>query len=187
MGECLEALNKDIIVKKQGKFIQDKLAFSEGYAYKWTGRQHPKRNTVRNRRPQETTTVTDLTESDSSIPSLSSQATSRPLNSCTPGIPHKRSPTGEGHPSKDPKKGKKHGKISKAQQPPRSGVKTPQDGALQPTLHKIIPKLLQPNTKTLLPHSVFLVQMTPEPTRQGSLDAFLLKTPMPATSPNLLM
>lgn len=65
--ERLEVLNKEIIVKKQGKFVQDKLAFSEGYAYKWTGRQHPRRNTVRNRRPQETTIVTDLTESNSSI------------------------------------------------------------------------------------------------------------------------
>lgn len=38
--ERLETINKDIITKKQGKFLQDKLAFSERYAYKWSGKLH---------------------------------------------------------------------------------------------------------------------------------------------------
>lgn len=36
--ERLETMNKDIVTKKQKKFNLDKLALSQGYAYKWTNR-----------------------------------------------------------------------------------------------------------------------------------------------------
>lgn len=65
--ECLEALNKEIIVKKQGKFIQDKLAFLEGYAYKWTGKLPTRKKNMWTCSPQEMTNLIDLTESDSSV------------------------------------------------------------------------------------------------------------------------
>lgn len=118
-------LTRTSLLKKQGKFLHDKLAFSEAYAYKWSGKLHSRRNNFRNRKPQ-TATATDYTESDSSISSLSSQVTSRSTNPRAPSIPRKRSLTGENHPTKDPKKGKKqHGKTLKTQQASRSGLQTP--------------------------------------------------------------
>lgn len=96
----------------------------------------------------------------------------------------KRSLTGDNPITKQPKKGKQHGKALKTPQTPRPGGQTPHEGSLHPTLHNIIPKLLQPNIQTLLSQPVFLVQATPEPTRQGNLDTFVQKTPVPSTSHN---
>ncbi|XP_077335488.1 E3 SUMO-protein ligase KIAA1586 homolog [Lithobates pipiens] len=111
--ERIEILNREIIVKKQGKFVQDKLAFSEGYAYKW-GNKLIRRKFSRTRAPKETLVTMDYTESDSSVSSLSSQVTN--VNLRAPGPPRKRSLTGGGHPAKDSKKGKKtdanHSKIN---------------------------------------------------------------------------
>lgn len=41
--ERLEGMNKDIITKKQAKFVKYKLAFSEGFSYKWSGRSVSRR------------------------------------------------------------------------------------------------------------------------------------------------
>lgn len=46
MKECLDGMNKDIIIKKQAKFVGkslEKLAFTEGFAYKWSGRSAGRR------------------------------------------------------------------------------------------------------------------------------------------------
>lgn len=87
----LENLNKDIITKKQRKLFQDKLAFSEGYAYKWFGKPPSRKNKNFNRKPP-ILTATDCTESDSSISSLSSQVTNYPTLPRAPSAPRKKIP-----------------------------------------------------------------------------------------------
>lgn len=121
----VENLNKDIITKKQRKFFQDKLAFSEGYAYKWSGKPYSRKNKSFNRKSP-ILTATDCTESDSSISSLSSQVTTRPTTSRAPSGPLKRSLTGDNSITKHPKKGKQHGKALKTPPTPRPGGQTPQ-------------------------------------------------------------
>lgn len=177
----IESLNKDIITKKQRKFSQDKLAFTEGYAYKWSGKSSSYKHKRQNRQSP-APTATDYTESDSSISSVSSQINTRPTSSRAPGAPRKRSLTGDSSTTKHPKKGKQYGKALKTPQTPRPGVQTPSMGSLHPTLHNIIPKLLQPNIQTLLSQPSFLVQPGPEPSKQGNLDMFVQKTPIPSTS-----
>lgn len=126
----VENLNKDIITKKQRKFFQDKLAFSEGYAYKWSGKPYSRKNKSFSRKPP-ILTANDCTESDSSI---SSQVTTRSTTSETPSVPRKRSITGDNSTTKHPKKGKQHGKALKTP-PPRPGGQTPQDPSPHPTQH----------------------------------------------------
>lgn len=183
--ERLEVLNKEIIMKKQGKFVQDKLAFTEGFTYKWGGKQRPRRFNTRQRAFKETTSVTDLTESDSSISSLSSQVAPSSTKSRAPGIPRKRSLTDEDHPTKELKKGKKHSKSKKPTHPSCPGTQASGSNTQQSTLHNIIPKVPHTNPQTLFPNLGFLAQPTPEPSRRGSLDVCVLKTPMPNTAPNL--
>lgn len=76
LKERLEALIKDIITKKQGKFAKDKLAFFEGYAYKWTGRNLARRGPLSEHSHQGKSITMDPTESDSSLSSSFSQQAS---------------------------------------------------------------------------------------------------------------
>lgn len=78
-------MNKEIIKNKQTKFVKDKLAFSEGFAYKWSG-------IMRGRSPWDTPSsniVTEQSESESDS-SLSSSIThptgSHPTDSTIPNF-----------------------------------------------------------------------------------------------------
>lgn len=60
--EHLEGMIKEITIKKQAKFVKDKLAFSEGFVYKWSRRSTGRRGFLWGTQPRNS--VTDQSESD---------------------------------------------------------------------------------------------------------------------------
>lgn len=77
--DYITKINKDIIFKKQNKFMKDKSAFMEGYAYHWHSSSHNRRfrkTTPKKRSPDNDMMYTDddtEIDSDSSLSILSSQ------------------------------------------------------------------------------------------------------------------
>lgn len=75
--DYITKINKDIIFKKQSKLMKDRMAFVEGFAYRWQTPlqvRGPRNNKHRNQRLRNKFDVTNEdTESDSSMSTLSSQ------------------------------------------------------------------------------------------------------------------
>lgn len=172
----LETLNKDIILKKQSKFNKDKLAFSEGRAYRWGGRP-ANRNFRTKSHPTHNTSHEDVMESDSSISSTMSQT----ISSRAPDTSQTRQRSGKRT-------------YTKAGLPPNQSNKKRSDQAqantmsnLTPILQNILKNGAQSQTpKTLSPQTDFLDPQTglviPRPSKkQTNLDQFVSQTPTPAS------
>lgn len=85
----LELMNREIITRKQSKFAKDKMAFADGYAYKWTGRNPTRWGPPQNNHAHNPTA--NYTESDSSLSSsLPQQTGPRTTDTSTLNSPHKR-------------------------------------------------------------------------------------------------
>lgn len=180
----LETLNREIIINKQTKFNKDKVAFSDGYAYKWAGTQNGRRAP---RRDPHGGNLNREVESDSSLSSLASQQSSLRFPA-TPAInsTRKRLRYGGGTPptlSKKEKKGPKGPKGTKTRAlQARDLVDTnlSSEGATCSTsLHGAIPKVLnsilmtQKHTKSNEEVSSSFLDVKKQ---QGNLDTYVLKT-----------
>lgn len=138
----LEVMNKDIITKKQAKFVKDKLAFSESFAYRWTDR-----STGRRGPPKGQPSIrfqSDHSESDSSISSSRSLGIgSRTTGSLATNATRKRTRRNKGTSPAAPRKGKKLSTTHQSAHMP--GEPSPESnqasGSATPatTLHHLIP------------------------------------------------
>lgn len=145
----LEGINKDIIIKKQAKFVKDKLAFTEGYAYKWTDRPSGRRGPMRGQLPSRPVPV--HSESDSSVSSSHSSNTGpRPSGPSSTNVTHKRSRQMDTTPPTAPRKGKKTSTSHQSAHTPGEPSPETNPGAgntsstntSTTTLHHVIPKAL---------------------------------------------
>ena len=181
----LEGLNKDIIMKKQAKFVKDKLAFSEGYAYKWADRPLGRRGPLRGQVPMRPTIANS--ESDSSISSSRSFNTgTRPPGSSSANATRKRLRRTGNTPPTAPRKGKKTSTTHQSAHTPgepspeansNAGMNTPVT-----TLHHTISKAL--GSTLINPKKALLDLDFLDLTKQLKIDTFIRKapsTPLPAT------
>lgn len=157
--EYITKINRDIIFKKQNKFMKDKTAFMEGCAYHWQTPSHnrrPRKTNPKKQHPNNGSMFTDddtEIDSDSSLSTFSSQAPiGKDLNVTPNDTGARKRQYGGGHYTPYPKKKIDKQDIKRSNGSLRQGPSSIQGGGtdsqskyIGPNAHKALQMLNQQN------------------------------------------